>query len=130
MADEKFGIENLKAVLKFGVTLGKNISDDLADKKLSFGEVLGLAAQLGQISDFVANKDAIIAEAKDLSFDEIKELVAEVEQVITNEEVVATIEDAIAVIIAAKNLIERFTAKKGTVGSGTATATNTDGTSK
>lgn len=129
MADEKFGIENLKAVLKFGVTIGKNIADDLSDNKLSFGEVLGLAAQLGQITDFVANKDAIINEAKDLSFDEIKELVAEIEGVITNEEVVATIEDAIAVIVAAKNLIERFTKKKGTVSAG-ATATNTDGTSK
>lgn len=111
MAD-KVGIENLKAVLVFGVTIGKSISADLEDKKFSFVEMLALLPQLAQIPDFVSKKDQIIAEAKDLSLDEIKELVAVVEGVITNEEVIATIEDAISVAVAAKNLIERFSKKK------------------
>lgn len=109
---EKIGIENLKAVLVFGVTIGKNISDDLTDKKFTFTEILGLIPQLAQIPDLVAKKDQIIAEAKDLTLDEVKELVAVVEGVITNEEVVATIEDGIAVAVAVKNLIERFSKKK------------------
>lgn len=113
MADEKLGIENLKAVLKFGVGIGTTLAADLADNKLSFSEGLGLVAQLSQVQDFVANKDNIIAEAKDLTVDEIKELVESAEGAITNEEVVATITDALAVLISVKNLIERFTKKKG-----------------
>lgn len=114
MADEKFGIENIKKVVIFGATVGKSISDDLADNKITLQEVLALIPSLMSIPDLIANKQAIIDEAKDLSFDEIKEVVAAVEGSITNENVVGTIEDALNFIIAGKNLVERFSKKAET----------------
>lgn len=106
MADEKFGIENLKAVLQFGLTLGKTLSTDLSDSNLTFPEILGLVAQLGQVSDFVKNKDAIIQEAKDLSVAEVAQLATLVEGGITNEKIVGTIENALNILVGVKNLID------------------------
>lgn len=111
MSVEKFGIDNLKKVLSFGVTIGKQISDDLADKKISLQEALGLIPSLMSLPDLIASKDAIIDEAKDLSLDEIQQLVASVDGAITNENVVGTIEDALNFIVSGKNLVERFTKK-------------------
>lgn len=111
MTEEKFGIDNLKSVLVFGVTVGKTIAEDVADKKFTFTEIMALLPQLMKIPDLVAQKDAIVAEAKDLTIDEIRELVAVVEGVINNEDVVATIEDVISIGVAIKNLIGRFKPK-------------------
>jgi hypothetical protein len=112
MADEKFGVENLQKLLSFGVQVGKQLSDDLSDGKVSFTEVLALIPSFTALPDFIAKKDAIIAEAKDLSLDEVKQLAASVDGQFANEEVVAIIEDALNFIVSAKNLVERFTAKK------------------
>lgn len=112
MADEKFGIENLKLVFKFGVSFGKAVATDLEDHKITFLEGMGLVAQLSQVQDFVANKDAILNEAKDLSFAEIQEIAKEVEGVFTNKDVVDTIEDGLSIAVAIKNSIERFSKKK------------------
>ncbi len=103
---EKYGIENLKGLFKFGMTLGQTISEDLKDSKITLPEVFGLLPQLMQISDFIAHKDDIINEAKDLSLEEVKELTRDIEGVITNEKVVAVIEDAVNTIVSIKGLIE------------------------
>lgn len=110
MADEKFGIENLKKLVSFGVTIGKNISDDLQDDKFTLQEGLALLPQLMSIPDIINSKDAIISEAKDLSIDEVGELVDGIEGA-TSENVVGIIEDALTFIVAGKNLVERFTNK-------------------
>lgn len=109
--EEKFGIENLKKVLAFGIKVGTDISADLEDGKISLQEGLGLIPDLMGLPDLIANKQAIIDEAKDLSTDEIKELATYAEGAINEESVVATIEDALNLIISAKNLIVRFTKK-------------------
>ena len=121
MAEEKFGIDNLKKVVSFGVTVAKSISDDLSDGKITFAEAIALLPQLMAIPDLIANKDAIINEAKDLSIDEVGELVAGIEGA-TSENVIAIIEDALTFIVAGKNLVERFTQKKDTTIPDTPTA--------
>jgi hypothetical protein len=110
MADEKFGIDNLKKVVSFGVTVGKQISDDLADDKFTLQEGLALLPQLMSIPDIINSKDAIINEAKDLSIDEVGQLIDGIEGA-TSENVVGIIEDALTFIVAGKNLVERFTKK-------------------
>lgn len=105
---EKFGIENLQKVFTFGVTLGKAISTDLADNNLTLTELFGLVAQLSVIPDLLKNKDAIIAEAKDLSITEIQTLVQSIEGVITNQKVVAIIEHALDVATSIYALIQDF----------------------
>lgn len=125
MATEKFGIENLRTVFNFGVSFGKLVATDLEDHKISFAEGLGLVAKLSEVQDIVANKDAIIAEAKDLSFDEIKELLKDVQGVFTNQDVVDTIEDAITIAVVAKRVIERFGKQKAAD-----TSVASDGTKK
>ena len=108
---EKYGIEALKSVLSFGITIGQSLSSDLADKKLSLTEIIGLVPQFLELPNLVAQKDEIINEAKDLSLDEVKELVGSFNGVITNENLVGTIEDILTLVVAAKNVIERFTSK-------------------
>lgn len=108
MATEKFGIENLQKVLNFGVTIGTHVSDDLKDSKLTFLEVIQLATELAAVSDFVKNKDAIIAEAKDLSIAEIETLVKGVGDAINNEKVTAVIEHALGVVVSVAALIQDF----------------------
>jgi hypothetical protein len=107
---EKFGIDNLKKVVSFGVTIGKNISDDLSDDKFTLQEGLALLPQLMSIPDIINSKDAIINEAKDLSIDEVGQLIDGIEGA-TSENVVGIIEDALTFIVAGKNLVERFTKK-------------------
>ena len=109
MAEEKLGIENLEKVLQFGVQVGKQLTDDLSDKKITFSEVIALIPSFMSLPDFIAKKDAIVAEAKDLSLEEVKQLVDAVDGVFADEEVVAIIEDALNFVVSAKNLIERFT---------------------
>ncbi|MEO9145076.1 MAG: hypothetical protein ABI237_05915 [Ginsengibacter sp.] len=110
MSNEKFGIENLKKLVAFGVAFGASISADLADGKFTLSEGIALLPQLMAIPDLVASKDAIINEAKDLSIDEVNELVAGIEGV-TSENVTGIISDALTFIVAGKNLVERFTNK-------------------
>ena len=109
--EEKFGIENLKAVLAFGVTVGKNISTTLDDKKVTLQEVLTLIPAFMAVPDFIAKKDLIIEEAKDLSLDEIQVLITSVEGDVAGNDVVGIIEDALNFIVSSKNLIERFSKK-------------------
>lgn len=126
MENEKLGIENLKKVFNFGAAISKTIGDDLKDSKFSFSEMLGLFPQLMQIQDFVTHKDDIIAEVKDLDFDEIKELIGNVEGIINNDDVTAFIEATINFALSAKDLIM---ASKTLFGSKSPNAsTNTDGT--
>lgn len=114
MAEEKFGIENLKKVIAFGVKVGTDISTSLEDGKISLTEAFALLPDFLALPDLLANKQAIIDEAKDLSMDEVNELVSGFGGVVKSEDVINTITDALNIIVSAKNLIERFTAKKDT----------------
>jgi hypothetical protein len=105
---EQLGVEDLQPLFVWGVTLGKEISDDLADKKLSVQEGIGLLDNFMQVPNLLEKKDAIIEQAKDLSLDEVNQIVSSVEGNFTKEEVVETIHDALNWIVATKNMIERI----------------------
>lgn len=107
---EKYGIQNLKEVLAFGVKIGTTLKDDLADKKISLTEVLELLPQLMKIPDFVSKKDELLKEVEDLSIPEIEELMKTVEG-ITSDQVVLTIKDSLNIGVSVRNLIERFAHK-------------------
>lgn len=102
---EKYGIENLKQVFQFAVTLGKSVGDDIKDKKFSFTEILSLLPQFLVVQDLLSKKDDIVNEAKDLSLDEIKELASLVEGVINNQQVAAVIENALNTVVSVTALI-------------------------
>lgn len=106
MSEEKYGIENLKKVISFGVSLSKAIADDVKDKKFSFTEILALLPEFLQVQDFLQHKDDIVNEAKDLSLDEIKQLVSGIEGAIDNAKVSDFIEATLSFVISGKNVIE------------------------
>lgn len=105
MAQEKFGIENLQKVLAFGVKLEQEVKADLADGKFTLAEGLGLLPDLISLPELISSKDAIVAEAKDLSLAEVEQLVASVNGVVTDAKVLETITYALDVIVSVKNLI-------------------------
>lgn len=110
MSEEKFGIENLKKVVQLGAGVKKWYDDSNADGKIELSEYFGLLPQLMSVPELIQKKDAIVDEAKDLSFEEVQELIAGIEGA-TTENVVGIIEDSLNFIVAGKNLIERFTKK-------------------
>lgn len=108
---EQLGVEDLKQLFDFGVKLGKEISDDLADKKFTLQEGIGLIDNFMQVPDLINKKDSILAQAKDLSLDEVAQLTADADGEFTNADVVDVIHDALNWIVATKNIIERFSKK-------------------
>lgn len=108
---EKLGIATLSEVVVFGTKLGKTITDDLADKKISFSEVLALIPEFMKIPDFIAKKDTILAEAKDLSVDEVKQISTVLGETITNEKIVATVENVLVIAVSVRNLIDMYSKK-------------------
>lgn len=111
MNAEQLGIEDLKPLFVFGAKLGKEISDDLSDDKFTLQEGIGLIDNFMAIPDLINKKDSIIAQAKDLSLDEVKELTVGVEGEFDNEKVVRIIEKSLNWIVATKDIIEEFTNK-------------------
>lgn len=124
---EKFGIENLEKVFKFGLTLGGTVVDDIKDNKMSMTEIFALIPQLTQIPDLLSHKQDIINEAGDLSMDEITKLTKDIEGVFTNAKVVAVIEKSIVAIVAIKDLISSV---KDLLDKTPVSTTNADGTAK
>ena len=107
--EEKFGIENLQKLLSFGVNLGTSISAESKDG-FNLNDIFNLLPQLMQIPDFIKNKDTIINEAKDLSIEEIKQLVGAVNGVIKDEHVVSIITNALNVAVSVVALVQDFKA--------------------
>lgn len=76
MAEEKLGIENIKAVLTFCLELGLKVADDLEDGKYSTGEAVSLAFQVPKAISTGKKIKAAIAEAKDIDPDELTEILS------------------------------------------------------
>lgn len=70
----KFGIENLKLLIKFPLSLTKELTEDFADGKLSFGEQFWLINQIIQAAGIVKAWPIIKKELADLTAAEKKEL--------------------------------------------------------
>lgn len=111
MATEKFGIDALKEVAAFAVSIGKQISNDLSDGKVSLTEGLALLPSFIQVPGLISKKDEILNELKDLSLNEVNELVASVDGQISSEDLIGTLTDALNFAVSAKNLVERFVKK-------------------
>ncbi|HEY8690570.1 MAG TPA: hypothetical protein VIM07_15140 [Chitinophagaceae bacterium] len=105
---EQLGVEDLKQLFDFGTKLGKEVSDDLADKKFTIQEGIGLIDNFMEVPDLLNKKDSILAQAKDLSLDEVDEIIAGAEGEFTKGDVVEIIHDALNWIVSTKNLIVRF----------------------
>jgi len=106
------GTDSLKAVLVLGAQLESLIASDLADKKLSLTEIMGLVPYLLQLPTIIAQKDAIIEQAKSLSLDQVKDLVNSVKGSVTDTNVIDTIIDVLNFIVSAKAVYLRFASKK------------------
>lgn len=106
---EKFGIDNLKKVLQFGITLGLHTAQQVKDG-FQIADVFALLPELLQIPDFVKNKQAILDEVKDLSVDEIEQLIVFVKDsgVFTSEKIKSIIGDSIDVISSVTKLVTHF----------------------
>lgn len=74
------GIDNLKKAGKFGVGLGMQIEKALADGKFTWTDLPGFVDELLEIPGIVNNREAIVAEFKDLTIDERAELLAYLKQ--------------------------------------------------
>lgn len=104
--------KELGQLFDWGVILGKEISDDLADKKITLQEGLGLLDNFMQVPDLLSKKDLILEQAKALTLDQVDIIVTKYESTFTKEEVIETIHDSLNWIVATKNLIVRFGKKK------------------
>lgn len=104
------GIENLKVVAKFGITLGEDVAKVLADGKITALEGLGLLPDLMGISGILENKDAIVSEFKDLTSEERAELNTYIagEFDIANDVLELKIEKSIAAAVAVLDLVSAF----------------------
>lgn len=67
-------IDQLKKAIKFGTDIGNHFATSLEDKKLTLAEGLGFATPLFQLPDLYNNRQAIIAQAKDIDSAEAVEL--------------------------------------------------------
>lgn len=106
---EKFGIDNLKKVLNFGVSFGLHLSTELKDG-FDYYKIFALVPDLMQVPDLLKNKQAIMDEVKDLSVEEIAALITSVENsaLITSDKVKEIISIAVDILQAVVKLVGIF----------------------
>ena len=110
---QKFGIENLKVLIKFSFGLTKELTQGFADGKISFVEQLGLITQLVQAIGVVQAWPQIKLELKELSAPEKIQLrdyvISEFSLISTNNKLVdAQIKKSLAFAVDAIALIDGF----------------------
>lgn len=104
------GIENLKKLLKAGLSFGKNAAAALEDKKISFFEAVGLIPEAFSLISVGKTWSEVQAEINDLSEEEkveINQFVSD-EFDIPNNKVEVFIEHSLAQIIELNALILEF----------------------
>lgn len=70
----KIGIENIKIILIFGLSLAQELQRGLEDKKLNFGEIIGFTDDLAAIPSVVEAVKKAPAEFLDLDEEEKEEI--------------------------------------------------------
>jgi hypothetical protein len=95
--------------LQFGINLGLHASQELKDR-FQISDVFGLVSDFMQVPDLLKNKQAILDEVKDLSFDEISQLISAVKDstLITSDSLKEIISIALDVLEAVMKLIGIF----------------------
>jgi hypothetical protein len=104
------GIENLKALVKVGLTFGQKVAADLKDKKISWLEAIGLVPDIFSAIGAVKTWATVQQEIRDLSAAETLELETYVmsEFNIPNTKVKAFIDHALMQVISINNLVNEF----------------------
>lgn len=104
------GIENLKKVALFGITLGSDVAKVLADGKVSVLEGFSLLPDLMGITGIIQSAPDIKAEFADLTSEERAELNAYIQGTFDIEDDVLEnkIEKGIAAAIAVLDLVSAF----------------------
>ena len=114
MAEQLFGIENLKKMVKFATDFTEQVADALKDGKFSWTEAFGFVDEVMQIPGVVKSWPAIKQELSELSADErtaLHQYVVE-EFDIPNDKVEAFVENALGWAINAIALVEMWKALK------------------
>lgn len=104
------GIENIKRLLKAGLTFGKNAGKAFEDKKISFFEAIGLLPEVFALIGVAKTWTDVQAELSDLDEAEKEEinLFVSDEFSIPNEKVELFIEHALMQIISLNVLLNEF----------------------
>lgn len=104
------GIENLKKLIKTGLTFGQKVADDLQDKKISVWEAIGLIPDIFGVIGVVKTWPECKAELDDLTPEETTELENWVmsEFNIPNAKVKDFIQHSIMFVIAGAKLVDEF----------------------
>ena len=104
------GIDNIKRLLKVGLTFGKNAAKAFEDKKISFFEAIGLIPEVFAIIGVAKSWSEVQAELNELDDDEKEEINQFVsdEFDIPNEKVEVFIEHALMQIISLNSLVNEF----------------------
>jgi len=109
--EEKLGIELTSKVILFGIKLTEGIEKRLADDgKISIWEGISLIPILKDVPGIIRDRDTLIAELKDLSTEELKQiqtLISE-ELDIEGDRIEEIVNKGIAVVIAFKELLDAF----------------------
>ena len=108
------GIENLKKLVSFACGFTKEIASAMADGKFKTAEIFGFFDEIMEIPGVVKSFPAILAEIKDLTIDERKELEAYIQDKfdLANDKVEAVIEHSMSFAFSAVALVEEWKAPK------------------
>ena len=92
------GIENVKRLLGFGLSIGNSIGKGLEDGKFDLADALAIAPDLLSLPDIIANGSETIDEVLDLTEEEGQELVEYAKAVfqLEDEQIEQRIESALA----------------------------------
>lgn len=110
---EKLGIENLKKAAKLGVQLGMQI-EVAGEDGFQLTDLFGFVAPLSQLPAIIADKDALVAEFKDLDGDERAELLAYVETELTlqNKKIEKLVEGGLGILVSLLQFIDVYRESK------------------
>lgn len=114
MAEQIFGTENLKKLIKFGCDLTSQIASSLDDGKWSWHDAFGFVDEVAAIPGVVKSFPAIKKELSELSPEERQELYDYVKEEfsIPNDRIEVVVENSLALAISAVALVEQFNALK------------------
>lgn len=112
--NEKMGIDELKDVIRFGISLGESVDQALADGKFDITELGLLMTPIMQIGPAFTGIDKVGGEIKDLDEAELAELKLFVEEELdlANDKVEEIIEKALGIGVQVYGLVQLFSKKE------------------
>lgn len=111
MAEEKFGVEDIRKVLVLYADVKKWYLSSIEDGKITIDEYFQLLAEAKAIQDVIANAKAVKDQAIDLSIDEVKSLEKEI-QALGGGNLPEIIEEILVFLVAGKAVVARIMKSK------------------